>query len=511
MIIRSILLLIVFFLLFLLIRSANWFLLNFHEVEISTALYQIVSPLKGTESGVLNDYMNQCLYPSLSFAVICVSVYTICDMIAGQLLLVADIQIGSRTFCFRIGEGRLVKIVKIIILWTAFIILWAGVWNRAVAVGLPEYIKSITDVSTIFETEYVDPEDVVITFPDRKRNLILIYMESMETTYASVQAGGAKSSNYIPELTKLAEENLYFSDDNDLGGARGVTGTGWTMGGLFSSATGVPYKLPIDGNNAGEYESFAPGLKGLGEVLEENGYRNYFMCGSEAVFGGRRAFYEQHGNYQILDYLTAKKDGIIPEDYHEFWGMEDAKLYEYAKQEVNRIAQEEEPFNFTMLTVDTHPGDGYVCALCEDEYPGQYENVLACASRQAASFIAWAEEQEWYENTTIIITGDHLNMKTDFWDDIGDYQRRIYNCFINLPDGIISGQTVNREFTILDMFPTVLASVEAKIEGNRLGLGTNLFSDQKTLPEQIGFEKFNDELRLYSHFYYKNFIAVNQK
>ena len=312
-------------------------------------------------------------------------------------------------------------------------------------------------------------------------------------------------------MTQLAEENLFFSDDEDLGGAGAVNGTGWTMGGLFSSSTGVPYKLPVGGNDAGEYESFAPGLKGLGEVLLENGYQNYFMCGSEVAFGGRRAFYEQHGDYHILDYNSAKVDGIISEDYQVFWGMEDEKLYEYAKQQLTEIASQSEPFNFTMLTVDTHPSDGYLCGLCGDAYENQYENVLACASRQAVQFVDWVSRQEWYENTTIVITGDHRNMKTDFWDDIGNYDRKIYNCFINLPNGLSAVQTTNREFSVLDLFPTTLAAIGADIEGDRLALGTNLFSDEKTLPEEMGFEALDAELKLYSNYYYKNFIIGNKE
>lgn len=396
---------------------------------------------------------------------------------------------------------------KVIALWSVIIILGLGVCKKASDIGIPEYVQSVADTSGIFEAEYISPDSVAITFPDRKRNLIVIYMESMETTYASVEEGGGKPVNYIPELTRLAGEHVSFSDREGLGGAGSAAETGWTMGGLFASATGVPYKLPIDGNNAGEYESFAPGLTGIGEVFQENGYKNYFMCGSEAAFGGRKAFYEQHGDYCILDYNSAKADGIIPEDYHEFWGMEDEKLYTYAKQKLTEIAGENEPFNFMMLTVDTHPADGYICGLCSDVYENPYENVLACASRQAGQFVQWVSEQEWYENTTIVITGDHLSMKADFWDDIGDYGRRIYNCFINLPEGISREYVANRQFSVLDMFPTMLAAAGADIEGNRLGLGTNLFSGVKTLPEQISFKEFNSELKLYSNYYYMNFIV----
>lgn len=496
----------VFFVMFILIRSANWFMNNFHEVELSTAIYQLFSPLKGTEAGVLNDYINQCLYPSAAFAVIGVMIYALCDMIAGNLGLEVNFRIGAKNLRFKIGTGRWMKRAKIIVLWSVIAIMFVRVAERSAAAGLPAYIESISAVSSIFEKEYVDPDTVSIIFPDQKRNLLVIYLESMETTYASEDAGGGKPYNYIPELTELAEENVFFSDDDDLGGAGAVSGTGWTMGGLFASSTGVPYKLPIDGNSAGDYTSIVPGLKAMGDVLEENGYRNYFMCGSDAVFGGRKAFYEQHGNYCILDYNTAKRDNIIPEEYHEYWGMEDAKLYEYAKQQLTNIAQYEQPFCFMMLTVDTHPGDGYICSLCSNEHPKRYENVLACASRQADQFISWVSEQEWYENTTIVIMGDHLSMKADFWDDINDYQRKIYNCFINLPQGMEGEYTRNRDFTVLDMFPTILAAIGVDIEGGRLALGVNLFSDQKTLPEIMGHKECSKELELYSNYYYKNFI-----
>jgi len=45
------------------------------------------------------------------------------------------------------------------------------------------------------------------------------------------------------------------------------------------------------------------------------------------------------------------------------------------------------------------------------------------------------------------------------------------------------------------MFPTTLAALGVQIDGNRLGLGTNLFSGQKTLPEKLGRGYINQELK----------------
>ena len=52
-----------------------------------------------------------------------------------------------------------------------------------------------------------------------------------------------------------------------------------------------------------------------------------------------------------------------------------------------------------------------------------------------------------------------------------------------------------REFATVDNFPTTLAAMGVKIDGNRLGLGTNLFSSEDTLIERDGLEFVNTELQ----------------
>lgn len=496
---------VVLFILLLLLKSSVWFLNHFDEVEFSAVVYQLISPMKGTGTDILNEYLHSCLYHSISLSIIFFLVYNVYDLLSKKLLLCFDIKIGKKEFHFEIGK-QFFFISKTCILSVSILILCFYIKKQLVLIGIPKFIENLSNASELYEQEYVNPGDKAITFPQEKRNLLLIYMESMETTYASIEAGGGKPDNYIPRLTKLANENLFFSDDSDLGGANACDGTGWTMAGLLASSSGVNYKLPIDGNEAGEYKYFLKGLITLGDILEDAGYQNYFMCGSDSRYAGRRDFYEQHGNYNIFDYYSAKEDGIISDDYYEFWGMEDQYLYKYAQEKLTEIASNQEPFNFTMLTVDTHHPEGYICKLCKDEYSEQYANAIACADRQLCEFIGWVEEQEWYEKTTVIITGDHRSMVTGFWNDIGNYERRIYNCFMNVPGKFSAECFKNRTFSILDMFPTILAAMNVRIEGERLGLGTNLFSGNMTLPEKMGWDEFNRELELYSNYYINNFV-----
>lgn len=494
----NVILMIIIFLLLILLRSAIWFLKNFGGVEFSAAVYQLFSPMKGTEKRLLNSYFNECLFPSVYVSFLFCLIYNIIGIVLKKSLPELEHYIGG-------SLNKLIAAIKSALLCALIVFLVVQIYKKAVIIDIPGYIENISNSSNIYEAEYVKPDETDIVFPENKRNLLLIYMESMETTYASTDSGGGKNENYIPELTQLAEENLYFSNDEDLGGANGYSGTGWTMAGLLATSAGVNYKLPIGGNDAGTYSNFLPGLICIGDILESKGYSNYFMCGSEAVFGGREDFYIQHGNYHIFDYNSAVEDGIISKDYKVFWGMEDEKLYKYAKEKLSRISTNDEPFNFTMLTVDTHHPNGYVCELCDDTYPEQYANVLSCASKQVYQFIDWVKKQEWYENTTIVITGDHKSMKTDFWSDI-HYDRKVYNCFINLPENLLISNTTNREFSTMDMFPTILASMGVDIKGDRLGLGTNLFSMEYTLSEKMGADLFSKELAMYSKYYNYNFI-----
>ena len=85
----------------------------------------------------------------------------------------------------------------------------------------------------------MDPALVPVTFPEQKRNLVYIFMESMESTYASTDVGGAFAENDIPEMTQLAMENVNFSTGDMLGGLIPSDGATWTMGAMVAQTSGV--------------------------------------------------------------------------------------------------------------------------------------------------------------------------------------------------------------------------------------------------------------------------------
>lgn len=496
---------IISFMSLLLLYSAKWVEYAWEGIDFSTIMFQMHTPLNGVNSEVLQSYYDNCVPQTVRAALVILIVYWFFKCLFEKLTFSFEITLFHRSRKWILGKNR--KVWRIIskVYFAAVLLSYAFfLYSAAADIGVFEYLHSINSKSTIFEREYVDPESIELVFPEKKRNLILIYLESMETTYASTEAGGGKPINYIPNLTEMAESNLYFSDSNLLGGGSVNAGCQFTMGAIVGTSSGVPFKSMIDGNSMSNYAQFLPGLTTLGDLLEQEGYINYFQCGSEAEFGGRQLFYEKHGNYQIKDYVYAIEKGYIPEDYKVFWGYEDAKLYEIAKAELEQIGSSGEAFNYTMLTVDTHHPEGYICGQCEDRYELPYANAISCSDRQVTEFVAWLQEQEWYSDTTVVLIGDHISMATDFWDDIGDYKRRTYNCFLNVPIQVSEENTKERKFNTLDYFPTILASMGVEIEGDRLGLGTNLFSGKPTLLEELG-EEYGKELQKYSDYYVENF------
>lgn len=473
---------------FILYNLGNWVLDTWGLLSIDEIIFHLKVPLDGTNSDVVLDGINACV--PLAVLVLFLSIFLIIGlrnkhgkcMIA--LFLVAVIACGS--------AGR-------------------AAYEVYDELNVKEYLVSQKKESHFIEQNYVDPRTTKITFPEQKRNLIYIYLESMESTFASKEDGGGLDFNCIPELTKLAEENTNFSNTDKLGGGYPAYGGTWTMAGIFSQTSGIPIKNSeqTDDVNAtlAEQSSFSSQARNLEDIFADEGYNQCFMIGSDATFGGRRAYFESHGKGQteICDYNTAKENGQIPEDYYVWWGYEDQKLFANAQEKLTELSSKDEPFNFTMLTVDTHFEDGYVCEQCQNEFgDNQYANVMACSSRQVDAFVKWIQQQPFYENTTIVISGDHLTMDSDFCNDVSeDYERSVYNVFINLPEGLDTSfeKTHSREFATLDMFPTTLAAMGVTIEGDRLALGVNLFSDEQTLTEQYGRKGLDKELMKKSKFY----------
>lgn len=452
--------------------SIKWMLETWANLTMDELVYHLNSPLEGTNSDMIWQYVFKCIVPTI-----------IIIMVITAIMII-----------FKKKKKRTGYICIVVLIASATILVLYGytAWKK---LDIGDYMSGQSEISSFIDDNYVDPKEVTLTFPEKKRNLIYIFLESMETAYSDEDNGGAFEKDVIPELTEIAQENEEFSGkDNKLNGGYSMPGTTWTMGAMFAQTSGLPLKISISANEMDTQDNFFPGITTIGDILSDAGYSQTLLLGSNATFGGRKLYFSEHGNYDIIDYNYAMEQGwLSTEEYPVWWGYDDQKLFEFAKNRLGELATQNEPFNLTMLTVDTHFEDGYVCDKCDDRFGNnQYANVMACSSKQVAEFVEWVQQQDFYENTTIVISGDHPTMDSDFCEDVDEsYTRKVYTAYINGGKSELSNA---RNYTTMDAFPTTLAAIGVEIEGNRLGLGTNLFSAEQTLTERFGIEKEEKEL-----------------
>ena len=200
---------------------------------------------------------------------------------------------------------------------------------------------------------------------------------------------------------------------------------------------------------------------GLGDLLYDNGYNLVFSMAEDKEFGCLGNFLTGHKNFKIQDYSYFVENGRIPQGYSVWWGFEDEKLYQFAREDLTKLSKEDKPFAYIFFTADTHSPHGYADEKCPKLYFEKIHNVYAGTVRLQ--------------------------------------DRHPYNAFIN--SAKTTDKNKNRLFTTFDLFPTVVESMGIEFNAKGLGLGRSLFSGEKTLLEEKGLKKLNSEIEKPSIFY----------
>ena len=378
-------------------------------------------------------------------------------------------------------------------------------------VNFKDYIINLNSSSTIYEEYYVQPDMNLLTFPEKKKNLIYISAESIENSYTSFANGGVQSTDHIPNLIELSKENINFSNNQHQGGQSVFyPSISYTMGSCVAQTSGISF-LPSLNQKINDHfpeATLLPSAVKLETILSQAGYNQLYIKGDKGTFAGANYYFGNEKNSRIFDYFAAKEEGFIPDDYYKNWGIEDAKVFDISKELISQLSQKNEPFAVTIYTMDTHMTEGgFRCELCDKNITNDQIASVECSDRQISDFINWIQEQVFADDTVIIIYGDHLSHnkpRSLFKKMPSNYVRTTYNCIINSQKTPVNEK--NRLFTSMDMFPTTLSALGVTIKNDRLGLGTDLFSNTPTLCEEMGKEKFLQQIQFNSQYYRENFF-----
>ena len=447
------------------------------NTKIEEIIFVLLTPASGTSIEIVLDAALYSLLPVMLFTIV--------------FLLINEISKKHK---------RISKIFNIFIIIGLLLSIYT-IYYFDSSFKVKDYIKKNTTSNDFIENNYTKTTYDNIVFPKQKKNLILIYLESMESTFMDTSSGGLYNTNYIPKLTNIAKENLSFSDkENTLGGAHTSPGLSWTMAGLISTTAGIPIKTQFD--NVNDHIFTYKNIITLSDIMHKNNYNNSFMLGSDATFSGIEDYLIAHHTTNIKDLDYFKENNLTNNLELVEWGIKDRDLFELAKTELDTLSKQDSPFFFSIMTIDSHAPKGTIYKDCKNKKLNQYINSITCADDTISNFIEYLQTQDYYKDTVIILTGDHLSMSKKI--NFEERNKTIYNAFINT--NITPKQTNNRLFTNIDMFPTILASLGATITNDSLALGTNLFSNKETLMERLGYDSFYEKISYYSEFYDKEIL-----
>ncbi|GAA6140433.1 sulfatase-like hydrolase/transferase [Hydrogenophaga sp. 5NK40-0174] len=312
-----------------------------------------------------------------------------------------------------------------------------------------------------------------------QRNLVYIYLESVERTYLDDRL----FPGLAPNLSRLEKLGASHTD------VRQVHGTGWTIAGMVASQCGLPLVLPGDSSVATTLDQFLPEARCMGDVLKDAGYELHYMGGADAGFAGKGNFYRTHG-FSHVHGLHELQGRLPAERARSAWGIYDDDLFGLVEAEYHRLAKADKPFGIFTLTLDTHHPVGHETPSCKDlKYrDGQNAmlNAVACADRMVGRLMDRLLESEAAKDTVFVIASDHLAMNNAAIDQLRQGDRK--NLFLVIDGGDLRESRVSRSGSMLDAGASVMARLVAQGGPGvtfRLGYGHSMEGEASTLTEEL--------------------------
>lgn len=433
----------------------------FNTMTGAEFLFFIHTPIDGADKRLVHIFFNKCVLNPLIYAVL------ICYAREVFFLLTQIWNKKSQIFKF------IFQVIQYMRRYYTFWIIIISLLGSGYLLTKFKFIKDIIEMqkapySTFFEENFVRPSVQNISL-SQKKNLIIIAVESLEKTFENKNFFG---QSMLPHLEKLETEGVQFNNYTN----------GWnttnTMSFVMALFAGVPkscnYAHLI--NHHGNKVNLLNNYYSLGNFLNEQGYQTYAIQTSDAKYAGQGHFFETHGIQNIIDKYYIKNQFNIKAKEDE-WGYNDDILFDTAKK-VLMQRENSAPYFMFIQTIDSHVN--YLPNVKDHKkFKNKYHNIIYNTNLQIYNFVLWLKTQPDYKNTVIVILGDHLRMGNNF---PMPKKRQNYNLFLNVP----VPQNTDRTFSQVDLLPTVLEALGAKVENHQLGIGISVFSDRETLLEKYG-------------------------
>lgn len=331
---------------------------------------------------------------------------------------------------------------------------------------------NIEPVMTFFTAEELGSLRNSVHFPAdsvnlQKRNIVTIIIESGGAEWVDYLTCGHKSqpTGLMPFLDSIAAQstvvmNVMATGRTSIGGFTGVTGG-------FPAFDSFYYMLSPYNNNIVD----APA-----RLLAEEGWETAFYYG---VNPGSFTI-DQTARAMGYKYVRDRHSYGNDEDFDGEWGIFDLPMAEYVVADLSKFSQ---PFMATWFTISAHGPfalpEGYDTSSFRHPEASP-ERGLEYTDVALRRFFELARREEWYYNTTFIITADHGNRDFSSTPYGRDYIRNRLPLIIFTPDGSIPAKIyTDRTVSQIDIAPTVLALTG--YEKPFVSIGSNALGDPSGL------------------------------
>lgn len=354
-----------------------------------------------------------------------------------------------------------------------------------------KYINNQFHHTDFYSKNYIDPHHINISAKNPK-SLLLIYVESLETTYSNTQIF---NNDLLYSLTHLNINNISFSQYEEM------PGTNWSIAGIIATQCAVPIKLDYSLTKRIFSENTAHVLSNaecLGDILAKKGYRNIYMNGSRLSFEGFGPFFKDHHYIELYGREKWLRSGILNRTQLTSWGLPDDMLLMLAKLRLNQLIKDKHLFNLTLFLIDTHGISGQLSKTCAEAGYTDFQGIVECTANQVADLVYYIKKNGWLEQMNVVIVGDHLAMQNMVSDKLSTVKKRyIFNMIVS--NSIFYKNT--DKIVPFDMLPTILTSLGFQYQGNRLGLGYSAIGLENKYRPKNRIKILADDL-LYGSKYY---------
>ncbi|WP_456385978.1 sulfatase-like hydrolase/transferase [Profundibacter sp.] len=311
----------------------------------------------------------------------------------------------------------------------------------------------------------------------KPKNLILVYLESMERTYIDVP----KVQGAVQGMVKLAGQGV------DATNVVQIYGSHNTVAGMVSTQCGAPLLPSSRGNTLNRLvplqSGFMETVDCLGDVLSAQDYTLSYLGGADINSYSKRAFLQTHHYDRLFDVFSYTPKQL--QGYMNVWGFDDEFLFDRAIEELEYLADKQAPFVLSLLTISTHGPDGFPDAKCEFETDLGFDlpKAMFCTLQHLDRLLKRVEELGLTDNTVVAVMSDHLAPPSSFDAELKSRTRRNYLVFPNADT-----TKIDKPATPLDVFPTILELLGFDLSQRRANFGVSILSPQPSLINLFGEE-----------------------